>query len=191
MPLMSHVVIQMLGLTYQHFHNVCWPLNSGHVQRRRVISICCVHITRTDTEQNLRIGNHINILVFLLKFHLHFRTNYCCVESRIPVQLILPEHWNKSILTATRYNIIKRIIQGNITNATMRALSLVFLPPHTEIIIPTLYRQFHEALGTWLRGRLLFSTNHSAWYISLKEFDWIKKVTDHEAMCQGLRETAC
>ena len=23
-------------------------------------------------------------------------------------------------------------------------------------------RQFHEALGTWLRGRLLFSTNHSA-----------------------------
>ena len=53
------------------------------------------------------------------------------------------------------------------------------------------YRQFHEALGTWLRGWLLFSANHSAWYRSLKEFDWIKKVTGHEAMCQGLRETAC
>ena len=53
------------------------------------------------------------------------------------------------------------------------------------------YRQFHEALGTWLHGRLLFSTNHSAWYRSLKEFDWIKKVTGHEAMCQRLPETAC
>ena len=32
---------------------------------------------------------------------------------------------------------------------------------------------FHEAMASWLGGRLHFATNHSAGYRSLKEFDWI------------------
>ena len=48
--------------------------------------------------------------------------------------------------------------------------------------IKTSYMQFHEAMASWLGGRLLFPTNHRAWYRSLKEFDWIEQSTGHEAM---------
>ena len=51
-------------------------------------------------------------------------------------------------------------------------------------------RQFHEALGTWLRGRLLSLSNKILQDFCIMHCDWLKKVTGHEAMCQGLRETA-